>query len=115
PAVENRMHWLPKLFGNRQTARSVHFLVLLAFLVFLVIHVALVVLTGAMRNMNHIILGTDSLSDWRGIVIGSAIVLAVVLFAVFAHWLSWRRPRVLQRIEVAINGTLWRLTINRLK
>lgn len=115
PAVENRMHWLPKLFGNRQTARSVHFLVLLAFLVFLVIHVSLVVLTGATRNMNHIIQGTDSLSDWRGIVIGSAIVLAVVLFAVFAHWLSWRRPRVLQRMEAAINGTLWRLTINRLK
>ncbi len=32
PAIENRFHWLPKLFGNRQGARSIHFLVMLAFM-----------------------------------------------------------------------------------
>ena len=25
PAIENRFHWYPKLFGNRQSARSIHF------------------------------------------------------------------------------------------
>jgi len=60
PAVENRLHWLPKLFRNRQTARSVHFLVLLAFTIFLVIHVLLVILTGAVRNMNPARYGDSS-------------------------------------------------------
>jgi len=115
PAVENRMHWLPKIFGNRQGARSVHFLVLVAFTLFLVIHVSLVILTGLVRNMNHIIVGTDNPSDLTGVIVGTAIIVIVLLFAVFAHWVSWQRPRILQRIEAAMNGTLWRLTINRLK
>lgn len=41
PAIQNRLHWLPKLFGNRQGARSVHFLVMIAYPLFLVIHVAI--------------------------------------------------------------------------
>jgi DMSO/TMAO reductase YedYZ molybdopterin-dependent catalytic subunit/thiosulfate reductase cytochrome b subunit len=115
PAIENRLHWLPKLFGNRQGARSIHFLVLMAFTAFLIIHILLVVLTGATRNMNHIVVGTDSPSDHTGLLIGAGLILVVIAFAVFAHWLSWQRPRRLQSMEAAINGTLWRLTINRLR
>lgn len=54
PAIENRFHWYPKLFGNRQGARSIHFLVMIAFVIFIVIHVSLVAATGLVRNMNHI-------------------------------------------------------------
>lgn len=41
-------------FGGRQTARSVHFVAMLGYVVFIVVHVTLVALTGFMRNMNHI-------------------------------------------------------------
>ena len=57
PAVVNRFPWYPKLFGGRQSARSIHFLLLIGYLVFVVIHVGLVILTGFLRNMNHIVLG----------------------------------------------------------
>jgi DMSO/TMAO reductase YedYZ molybdopterin-dependent catalytic subunit/thiosulfate reductase cytochrome b subunit len=115
PAIENRFHWFPKMFGNRQGARSVHFLVMLAYVAFLVVHVAMVVATGLVRNMNHIIHGTDSEKDPSGLYLGIGFLLFMILFGVLAHWLSWRRPRLLQRTEELINGTLWKLSINRLK
>lgn len=60
PAIENRFHWYPKLFGNIQSARPIHFLVMIAFSVFIIIHVSLIAATGLVRNMNHVVLGTDS-------------------------------------------------------
>jgi len=115
PAIENRFHWLPKLFGNRQGARSVHFLVMLAYLAFIVIHVAMVVATGLTRNMNHITVNTDNPVSHTGLYIGLGIILFTIAFGFLAHWISWQRPRSLQYTEAAINGTLWLNTINKFK
>ena len=115
PAIENRFHWLPKLFGNRQGARSVHFLVMLAFVAFIIIHVAMVAATGLTRNMNHITVNTDDPVSHTGLFIGLGIVLFTVAFGVLAHWISWQRPRWLQKTEAAINGNLWLKTINKLR
>lgn len=115
PAIENRFHWLPKIFGNRQGARSVHFLVMLAYLAFIIIHVAMVVATGLVRNLNHITLGTDHPSDRSGLYIGIAILLFTIIFCFYAHWVSWKRPRWVQQASAFINGNLWLRTINKLK
>ncbi|MDO3628164.1 molybdopterin-dependent oxidoreductase [Mucilaginibacter sp. BT774] len=115
PAIENRFHWVPKLFGNRQGARSVHFLVMLAFVGFIIIHVAMVAATGLTRNMNHITVGTDNAVSHTGLYIGAGIVLFTVAFGFFAHWVSWQRPRLLQKTEADINGILWLNSINKLK
>jgi sulfoxide reductase catalytic subunit YedY len=114
PAIENRFHWLCKIFGNRQGARSVHFLVMLAFIVFIIIHVALVATTGLVRNMNHITLNSDSVTSFLGIYIGVGILFFTIVFMIYAHWVSWRRPRWIQRLEAFINGNLWRFSINKL-
>ena len=42
PAVVGRYPWYPKLFGGRQAARSIHFIGMEIFVVFIVMHVALV-------------------------------------------------------------------------
>lgn len=115
PAIENRFHWLPKLFGNRQGARSVHFLVMVAYTIFIFIHVALVIVTGVVRNLNHITLGTDNATSMTGVFIALAIILFTTGFLVYAHWLSWNRARHIQKIEAVINGNLWHATINKLK
>lgn len=115
PAIENRFHWLPKLFGNRQGARSVHFLVMLSYAFFIIIHVTMVVISGLIRNMNHITLGTDNTTDLTGVFIVSAIILFTIAFCFYAYWVSWKRPRWVQRGEAFINGNLWKLTINKLK
>lgn len=115
PAIENRFHWYPKLFGSRQGARSIHFLVMISYCIFILIHISLVVITGLVKNMNHIVMGTDSSENYMGLYIGSAIVLATIAFAFFAHWLSWNKPRVLQNLQASVNGKLWRNTIDRFK
>src|SRR5262249_2414756 len=54
PAVGNRLRRFPILL-NRQWARSIHFLGLLTFLGFILIHVTMVFLTGFRTNFNHIV------------------------------------------------------------
>ncbi|MEP6727178.1 MAG: molybdopterin-dependent oxidoreductase, partial [Bacteroidota bacterium] len=115
PAIENRFHWYPALFGNRQSARSIHFLVMVAYIVFIIIHVGLVATTGLVRNMNHIVMGTDDAISHTGLYTGTGIILATVAFCFFAHWLSWNKQRLLQSVEAIVNGTLWRITVNRFK
>jgi sulfoxide reductase catalytic subunit YedY len=82
PAVANRFPWYPKLFGGRQSARSIHFLLLVGYLVFLVIHVGLVILTGFVRNMNHNVPGRDNESP-VGMILG-----LVGIGAVIASWVA---------------------------
>ena len=113
PAVVSRFPWYARLFGGRQSARSLHFLTMMAFLAFIVVHVALIVMTGFARNMNHIVLGTDNTSQ-LGLVLGLIGISVVVLSWVAAHYISWFRPRLLQRVQKSITYPLELLTINRL-
>lgn len=115
PAIENRFHWYPKLFGNRQSARSIHFLVMIAYIFFIIIHVSLVAATGLVKNMNHITSGTDNTSSYTGLYIGIAIIAATIAFCFLANWLSWNKQRLLQHLQANLNGTLWKITINRFK
>jgi thiosulfate reductase cytochrome b subunit len=88
PAVVNRFPWYARIFGGRQSARSIHFLTMFSFLAFLVVHVTLIVMTGFARNMNHIVMGTD---DQRpiGIYLGFIGIGVVVLSWIVAHYISW--------------------------
>ncbi|HLR38555.1 MAG TPA: molybdopterin-dependent oxidoreductase [Chitinophagaceae bacterium] len=115
PAIKNRFPWYTKLFKNRQGARSVHFLVMVAYVIFIIVHVALVASTGLIVNMNHITLGLNKSTSLTGLIIGSAIILFVILCWYFATWLSWHYPRALQKLQRDFNGNLWRMSINRLK
>ena len=101
PAMTNRFKWYPKLPGNRQIGRSLHFLVMCAFVLFLVGHVAMVAITGFVRNMNHIVIGTDDTS-LAGIYLGLAGMGVIVAVNALANWSAWRRPRLVQRIAKAI-------------
>jgi DMSO/TMAO reductase YedYZ molybdopterin-dependent catalytic subunit len=112
PALTNRFHCYPKLPGNRQIGRSLHFLVMLAFVVFLVAHVAMVVVTGVARNMNHIVVGTDETRPlgWILGLIGIAVVVAV---NAVAYGLAWKRPRAVQHAAKAVVAPVMNLLLNR--
>jgi sulfoxide reductase catalytic subunit YedY len=101
PALTARFRWYPWLPGNRQVGRSIHFLVMAAFVVFLVGHVTLVVVTGVLRNMNHIVMGTDSQSP-LGVYVGLAGIGLVVLMNGLANWAAWRHPRAVQHTAAAL-------------
>ncbi len=113
PAVVNRFPWYARLFGGRQSARSIHFLTMLSFFAFIVVHVTLIVMTGFARNMNHIVLGTD---DQRrlGMILGFVGIGVVILSWVAAHYISWRHPRGLQHALKFVVYPMQLLTLNRL-
>lgn len=112
PAVVNRFPWYAKLFGGRQSARSIHFLTMLSFLAFLVVHVTLIVMTGFARNMNHIVLGTDG-QGHLGMFLGFAGIALVLLSWIAAHYISWYHPRPLQRALKVVAYPMQLLTLNR--
>jgi len=101
PAFTARFGSYPKLPSNRQVGRSIHFLVMAAFVVFIIGHVTMVALTGFARNMNHIVVGTDS-ADPIGVYVGLAGIGMVVLVNVFAHYMAWRHPRAVQHAAKTI-------------
>jgi len=103
PALDNRYRWYARLFGNRQIARSLHFLVMASFVVFFLGHMVLVALTGFAPNLNHITLGVDR-NDLNGFGIWLLVIVLVVGFNVWAVRLSWTHTRLLQRISNATVG-----------
>jgi sulfoxide reductase catalytic subunit YedY len=109
----NRFPGFPRIFGGRQGARSIHFLMMLIWAGFICTHVALVVLTGFERNMNHIVLGRDNTHP-LGMVLGVAGLAVVLATWVAAHYISWKAPRLLQRIQKAISLPIRLATLNRL-
>ena len=113
PAVVNHFTWYAKLFGGRQSARSIHFLTMLSFLAFLVVHITLVVMTGFARNMNHIVLGTND-QGRLGVWLGFVGIGVVVLCWIAAHYLSWFQPRALQHALKFVTYPMQLLTLNRL-
>jgi sulfoxide reductase catalytic subunit YedY len=112
PALTNRFRSYPFLPGNRQIGRSLHFLTMFAFAVFVVGHVALVTMTGVMRNMNHIVRGTDDANP-AGLYVGLIGIAVVIGLNAFANWAAWRRPRAVQHAARRIVTPVMRFALDR--
>jgi sulfoxide reductase catalytic subunit YedY len=107
PALSTRFRRISRVLSI-QTARSLHFLIFVWFLLFIVVHVSLVVTTDALRNFNHINDGRDD-SSWLGFWIFLAWMAVIVVAWVAATPFTLRHPRVVQRVGYALIGPLQRL------
>jgi DMSO/TMAO reductase YedYZ molybdopterin-dependent catalytic subunit/thiosulfate reductase cytochrome b subunit len=96
PAIEARFPWYIKLFGGRQSARSLHFLSMIAFTIFIIIHTALVVIVNFKDNILHIVLGTGQGNFGLAITIAIIALIFVALVYVWASWQSLRNRRGVQ-------------------
>jgi methionine sulfoxide reductase catalytic subunit len=106
PALSTRFHRFSKVLSI-QLARSVHALVMVWFVVFIVMHVTMVFITGALRNLNTMFAARDS-NGWLGFA-----MFAVAMTIVLATWFAaspftWRHPRVVQRVGNALVGPFQR-------
>jgi methionine sulfoxide reductase catalytic subunit len=107
PALSARFARISTIFSI-QAARSLHFLVLVWFLVFIAIHTALVFTTGLLVNLNHIYAGrTDG--SWLGVALFAISMVVVVVGWVAATPFTLRHPRMVQRVGQAIVGPLQHL------
>lgn len=96
PAIIARFPWYIKLFGGRQSARSIHFILLVCFLAFTIVHISLVIITGFAKNMQHIALADSSKNLTLAVIIGLAGIAFVILVHVLVTWWSQRNPRSVQ-------------------
>ena len=93
--------WPARLaFVPERPVRTLHVLVMLYFVAFTIVHVGLVLATGALRNLNHMYAGRDD-ESWIGLV-----VFAVSLAVMIAGWVV-TRPAILTRLA-ALGGTVRR-------
>ena len=57
PALDASMGWLVELFGGRQSARSIHFIAAMALVIFVVVHLVMVMLSGPINEIRSMITG----------------------------------------------------------
>ncbi|MFN3577191.1 MAG: cytochrome b/b6 domain-containing protein [Tabrizicola sp.] len=57
PGFNAAAPWLPEVFGGRQTARTIHFLTMVALLGFFAVHMAMILLAGPLNEMRSILTG----------------------------------------------------------
>ncbi|HWH96942.1 MAG TPA: hypothetical protein VNS80_01120 [Pseudolysinimonas sp.] len=87
------LRWVPE-----KPTRTLHVVVMLYFIGFTIVHVGLVLTTGALRNLNHMYAGRDD-ESWLGLVVfcGSLVIMIV-------GWVV-ARPAILTRLA-ALGGTV---------
>ena len=102
PALSNHLGWFGRIL-NRQRARSIHFLALWWFLLFIFAHVTLVFITGARVNLNMMWAGVND-GSWSGF---GVFIPAMVLVGI-AWWLAspltLRHARLVQRVGRLLIG-----------
>lgn len=97
PGFAVRLRGLDRVFPLR-VAKTIHWGTMLWFVVFTIVHVTLVLATGALRNLNHMYAGRDD-ESWAGFAVFAASVVVMVVVWVLA------RPAILNRLA-ALGGTV---------
>jgi methionine sulfoxide reductase catalytic subunit len=96
PAIAARFPWYIKLFGGRQVARSLHFLSMIAFVLFILIHTALILIVHFQDNIRNIVLGSTSANLGLAIAIAVLALIVVAVIYVWAQWQTLRNRRGMQ-------------------
>jgi methionine sulfoxide reductase catalytic subunit len=101
PAITARFPWYTRLFGGRQAARSLHFLSLVAFVLFTIGHTAMVVAHGLPEEWAKIVLGVTEGQRTEAVIVGVFGLAIIAVIHILATWRSLRAPRRVQhRLQV---------------
>ena len=104
PAISNALGWFGRLF-NRQMMRSVHFVSFAWFIGFILVHVAMVFVTGIRQNTNHMFAGVDDTS-WTGFPLFLLAMAILVASWLIASPFTIRYARFVQRTGALMIGWL---------
>ena len=66
PAFDSIAPWLLDLFGGRQSARSIHFLTMLALILFFVVHMVMILAAGPLNEIRSIVTGWYRIDPAKG-------------------------------------------------
>ncbi len=96
PSISARFPRYPKIFGGRQAARSLHFLGNVAFILFIIIHVSMVVIERFPENIGHIILGYPLNNFITAIGLFAFYVVVIAIIHIWITRISLKNPRLVQ-------------------
>jgi len=65
PAIDATFPWLVTLFGGRQSARAIHFILAFSLVGFVIVHVVMVLVSGVVNNMISMITGRYKIEEER--------------------------------------------------
>lgn len=102
PALEAQFPWYVKLFGGKQSARSLHFLSMILFVLFTIGHTFFVLVAYFQNNIRNIVLGDEHGSVTLAVIIA---IIALALVAAIYAWTSWYTLRHKRRMQHAL-GTI---------
>src|SRR5690606_34823737 len=102
PAFSNKLDGFARVL-NRQLARTIHFLVLTWFLVFIFVHTTLVFITGLRKNLNYMVAGVNDAS-WKGFLIYAPVLVLLVIIWLLASPLTIRYARTIQTVGETLVG-----------
>jgi DMSO/TMAO reductase YedYZ molybdopterin-dependent catalytic subunit/thiosulfate reductase cytochrome b subunit len=114
PSIEARFPWYIKIFGGRQSARSLHFLAMIAFVLFIILHTALVLIVHFQNNIRDIVLGTERSSFTLAVTIAIIALVFVFLVYVLTSVLSLRNKRATQVALGAVVDPTRQIFLHRL-
>ncbi len=110
PAIAGRFPGYLKIFGGRQKARSLHFLCLVAFVVFVILHTTMVFLHGFSYELGTIVLGeVQNINLSLALAIGLFGLAVVLVVNVLATIFSLHDPRWVKNSIEIITDPLRRL------
>ena len=98
PAVIGAAPWYARLFGGKQKARTLHFLGLLAFFGFVIVHTAMVIWHGLPSELAKIVLGEPAADRGEAVAVGAFGLLMVVLIHIAGARFSRNDPRGAQHL-----------------
>ena len=102
PAFSNKLGWFAK-FMNRQLARTIHFIVLGWFLFFILVHTALVFITGLRQNLNYMVVGVND-GSWNGFLIYVPVMIILIGIWIMVSPLTIKYARRVQMIGERMVG-----------
>lgn len=115
PAFTNRFPKFTLLFGGRrQVARSIHFLGMVVFSVFILIHVLMVALVYFYRNVRLITFGTTDVELAPALTVFVAGLLLFLVFQIFITYFSINHRVLTRKILISIFEPVVHLFFGRL-
>lgn len=107
PSLLARFPWYGRLFGNRQAARSLHFLGLVMIFGFLIVHLIMVFWHGFAKEMDKQVLNEPhSDGSWLGLWLGVSIITTIVLLHVAATIASTKAKKRVHTVLANIVGPI---------
>lgn len=104
PAIANRLGWFGRIL-HRQSARSIHFLLMCYFVFFIFIHVTMIFITGLRGNLNHMFAGVNDNGTAGFIIFGVAMASVAITWAA-ATPITIKHARLVQKTGRFLIGWL---------